>query len=561
MASGDLIPRIYSSFRGVDLRGGEIHLTRSPDALNVWRDYKDIEGIKTRPDIELFQTRDNAVFGLFFYEVGNTVRRIVHSGTKLYDGDKEIYSGMSPRKSNFFVDNNILYILDGLNYLEYDGETCQEVVGYIPTTTIGKKPKGEAGSGGSKYEDVNLLTGLRKNSFEADGKSLVYALDAQNIDTDFTLIVMVNDERKTDFTVDYTRGEITFDTAPAESYTVGQDNMTITYRRTVAGYRDRIDKCTMLAVFDNRVFFSGNKDYPNAVFHSSLNNPRYVSDLDYYNEGMDLSPVRSMIAGNNALWVLKEPSQANTTVFYHNPVIDSELGKVYPSTHSSIATGCIGAGVNFNDDIVFFSDRGMEAISGDVTTEQVLAHRSSLVDSKLLNEPDYKNMILEEYEGYLLVIIGKRIYLADSRAMYANQTHNEYEWFVWELDKAVTCTRVYNGVLYLGTADGVYTLTDNESAVESWWSTPIDKFNHPSMLKTTNKRGCVVEATGDLDIYAKTDKTEWQLISQHKNITDYLTSRIKMKKFKDVQLKFYSTSRFSLETATLEAFVGGYIKR
>jgi hypothetical protein len=34
-----------------------------------------------------------------------------------------------------------------------------------------------------------------------------------------------------------------------------------------------------------------------------------------------------------------------------------------------------------------------------------------------------------------------------------------------------------------------------------------------------------------------------------------------MKKFKDIQLKFASNTRFSLETVTLEAFIGGYIKR
>ena len=50
----------------------------------------------------------------------------------------------------------------------------------------------------------------------------------------------------------------------------------------------------MLAVFDNRVFFSGNQDYPNAIFHSSLEDPRYVSDLDYYNEGMDLAKVKAL---------------------------------------------------------------------------------------------------------------------------------------------------------------------------------------------------------------------------------------------------------------------------
>jgi hypothetical protein len=65
-------------------------------------------------------------------------------------------------------------------------------------------------------------------------------------------------------------------------------------------------------------------------------------------------------------------------------------------------------------------------------------------------------MILEEWEGYLLVFVGNKVYLADSRAMATYENHLEYEWFYWELEKSVTCTRVHNGVLYLGTRDGIY---------------------------------------------------------------------------------------------------------
>jgi hypothetical protein len=210
---------------------------------------------------------------------------------------------------------------------------------------------------------------------------------------------------------------------------------------------------------------------------------------------------------------------------------------------------------------VFFSERGMEGISGDITTEQVVAHRSSFVDRKMIAEPDYENMILEEWDGYLFVFIGNRAYLADSRTAFNYEGHIEYEWFYWELEKPVISTTVEKGVLYLGSEDGVYTLTDYNADVESYWVTPKDKFKHPHKLKTTNKRGCVAEATGDLSVYAKLEDTDFELIGSYENVTDYFVSRIKRKKFKDIQLKFYSKTRFSLETVTLECFVGGYVKR
>jgi hypothetical protein len=550
------VSRVYSGFRGVDFRGDESYLQRSPDSLNVWKDYKEIDSIRTRPGMELKVSFDAPIYGLFFY---NGVQ-LVHSGTKLYkvvNGNKTVlFSGAKAAVSDSFIYENIWYFKDGKNYLRYDGTTISEVVGYVPTTSIARKPAG----GGTIYDDVNMLSSRRINTFLADGESKEYVLDAQNIDTAFKPVVKVDDKIVTSYSVDYKNGKITFVTAPAAPKTDGRDNVTVEFQKTVSGHKERILNCTLLQVFDNRVFFSGNKDYPNTVWHCSLNDPSYCSDLDYYNEGLDTAAVKGLVAGNNALWVFREPSQANTTVFYHTPTIDADYGKIYPSQHSSVTTGCVGKAINFNDDIVFFSDRGLEGISGDVTTEQVLGHRSSLVDRKLITEKDYKKMVLAEWEGYLLVFIGDKVYLADSRSGFTNLDHTEYEWFYWELEKKVTCARVQGGVLYLGTEDGVYTLTDNEKDVESYWVTPKDKFKYPNMLKTTNKRGSVVEATGNFSVYAKTEKTDFGLIGEY-TVSDYNTCRIKMKKFKDLQLKFHSNSRFSLESVTIEAFIGGYIKR
>ena len=557
MSEPSTVSRLYNRFRGADFRGDEISLVRSPDCLNVWRDYSEIEGIRTRPAMEKNTPFDDTVYGVFFF---NDLM-LVHSGTKLYqvkEAEKtEVYSGLNERVSNGFIYDNVWYFQDGKNYLQHDGRTVAPVVGYIPTTTIANKPEG----GGTLYQDVNLLSAGRINTFLSDGESTEYHLDTLNIDVTFRPVVTVNDEEVDNFTVNYEEGIISFNEAPPVPLTDGRDNVVVEFRKTVAGLADRILKCTLLQVFDNRVFVSGNPDFPNTVWHCSLNDPTYFSDLDYYNEGLDTSAVRGLVAGNNALWVFREPSQANTTAFYHEPTNDADYGKIYPSRHSSVTTGCVGRAVNFNDDIVFFSERGMEGISGDITTEQFVRHRSSLVDRKMTAEAGYKDMILEEWEGYLLVIIGEKIFLADSRTAFELEGRTEYEWFYWDMGRKITCAKVQNGVLYLGTEDGVYTLTDHTSDVESRWVTPKDKFKYPNMQKTTNKRGCLAEATGDVSVYVKTDKTDFELVSEYSGVTDHFTCRIKRKKFKDIQLKFESKSRFSLESVTLECFIGGYIKR
>ena len=565
MDKDSIVKRIYSNFRGVDFRGDEINLVRSPDSLNVWKDYKETESIRTRPGMKAHKKLQDAVYGIYFY----SGYMIVHSGNKLLkvtDETTVICEGVDTAPGNAFVYENVFYFKDKGHYLRYDGETVTDVVGYVPTTTIARKPIG----GGTKYEDVNMLSDYRKNAFLSDGGSFDFYLDVRNIDDDFVPIVTYNDNvvPAEDYKVDYKEGIITFlNYAPDAPLTDGQDNVIVEFKKHVPGYRENVLNSTLLQVFDNRVFFSGNEDYPNVVWHCSLNDPSYVSDLDFYREGLDSANIRGLVAGNNALWVFREPSHANTTVFYHTPTLDEEYGKIYPSTHSSVSTGCVGRAINFNDDIVFFSERGMEGISGDVTTEQVVAHRSTLVDRKLTAEPAYKDMLLEEWEGYLLVIVGNKAYLADSRAVFTNENHIEYEWFYWDFggdlsdNERITCTCVQDGVLYIGTNAGVYTLNDMAAPVESYWVTPKDKFNSPHKQKTTNKRGSVAEATGDISVYAKVEDTDFEHIGTFENVTDYFVSRIKRKKFKDIQLKFYSKTRFSLETVTLEAFIGGYIKR
>ena len=565
------VTRLYSGFRGVDFRGEDVSLSRSPDSINMWRDYRQVGGISTRPSTKGYLTGLAGTFyGMYFFDnavflhVGKELMKIAfdHFGG-LGESADILYRDMNERKSLFFVYGDTLYIMDGKTYWYIDkgSDMLKPVTPHIPTTTIGRKPAG----GGTKLEDVNMISPYRINSFVGDGTSTVFFLDGLvdlegNIGYD-RVTVWVNGELvdRADYVLE-SRDSVMFFSAPPAPLTDGQDNVKIQYVRFVEGSADAIYGCTQVQVFDNRVFLTGNPNYPNVVWHSSLNDPTYFSDLDYYRDGVDDARITGMVAGNNALWVFRENSDSNTTIFYHVPTIDDSYGKIYPSAHSSITTGCIGKAINFNDDIVFFSEKGMEGINGDITTEQVLGHRSSLVDRKLTSEPGYKDMILCEWEGYLLVFIGNHVYLADSRSVFQHENHMEYDWYYWELEFAVEAAKVYNGVLYLWSNEVIYTVTGN-GAVESYWVTPKDRFQYPNMQKTTNKRGCIAEATGDVSVWAKTDKSEFEHIGDHKGVTDYFASRIKRKKFKDLQIKFASSTRFSLEQVSIEAFVGGYIKR
>lgn len=585
----DIITRNYSNFRGVDFTGGVLLPSRSPDALNMWRDYKDDDAVQTRPGMTLLNTFEGKVLGLFFYkDTNDVIHTLVHINTQLLKWNNYpntpanltvLYTGLSPQKSKGFVYDNVFFLLDGINYIEYNGTTVQSVAGTIPLTSYMKNPDGSTSIDESTdtdlvYQPVNCLTPLRKNAFIADGTSTVYKLDAQGLDPASTYLLQGEITNGTitttiteniDFTVDRTKGWVTFTNAP-----VNEAEVVITYSKTNSTYRSRILNCTLMCTFDNRLFFSGNKDYPNTVFWSMLNDPRYVPDINYETCGLNYAQVRAIIPGNNVLWVIKDMEQEASSVYYLTPTLDTNYGKIYPSVNGSIALGCVSCGVNFQDDIVFFSNRGLEGISSSsMYSEQILQHRSSLVDAKMLQESDYLNVKLAEYDGYLLCLMGSHIYLADSRQKFQNTSNDvEYDWYYWELPFNIDFIKEYRGTLFLGNQSGqLFTLSgnkDNGQSINSYWTTRKDDFGAPSYTKTTNKRGNVIQFKnmGNTSVNLSTI-TDGE--TKDKTTLDDSNSRCpfrnKDKKFKEIQIKLSSTSRFGIYQITIQGFVAGFIKR
>lgn len=455
MMTATPLRRVYSNFRGVDFskETSTVDLSRSPDALNVWKNYGDTQGrcIETRPGYRLLHQFEGEHFnGLHMFNG----KALVHVGKKLYlwknfpdeDADVEkLNTNMNDIKSSFTIFNDKLYILDGLNYLVYDGSTLKNVSedAYIPTTTIARNPTG----GGEMYEDINVLSPYRKNTFLADGTSKDYYLDAQLIDS--VVEVKVNDIVVTNYTVNTSAGKISFTTAPSVPTLRGNDNVIVKFKKTIEGYSARINNCTKMINFDNRIFFTGNQMFKNALFHCSLLNPAYISDLDYYQDGSGESAIKDMCVGNNILWVFKEPNQQNETIFYHTPLDISDYGKVYPMSQGNVSTGCYSCAINYSDDIVFLSQQGLEGITGNITSEQLLTHRSSLVDAKLINSNNYRFAQMAEWEGYLLILVDSNIFLGDMRQLYQGVNGYEYEWYYWNLNQKIDILKEYKGKLYI----------------------------------------------------------------------------------------------------------------
>lgn len=596
------IRKTYSDFAGVDLSTDSslVQVNRSPDALNIWKNYKDTEGtcIETRPGIKKIGIIGTKILGI--YVVTNS-KAIVHSGTSLYEWSnfpdkptestlKELFTSMNiNNRTSFNKFGDYLYINDGTNYLRYDGNTVNKVSesAFIPTTTIGRSPTG----GGEMYQDVNVLCDKRINQFLADGKATNFVLDAIGIES--VDKVIVNDVEVTDYTVNKTTGTVIFATAPEVPLLSGKDNVYITFTKKVTGYEERISNCTKALIWDNRIFYTGNPTYPNAIFHCELNDPTYISDLSYYEDGASDSQIKDIVVGSNVLWVFKEKDQNNANVFYHTKSIDDEQGKVYPCVQGNVQIGCNSVAINFLDDIIYLSKDGLEGIiTTDLENRQVISLRSHLVNNKMINNTEYYNAQMEEWRGYLFVLVGDEVYLADSRQKSSYLTSFEYEWYLWNLSESKpNLLKEYNDKLYIGGKDGsVYSIegtNDNGNAIKSYWTTPMDNFGYANHYKTTNKRGGIAKLrtmqNGKVKLAMKTDKTpNYTLITEKslqgfnfKNIDFknfsfettnevFLIYKIKQKKIKEISLKIYSDELdkpFGIFSMILEAFVGGYTKK
>lgn len=378
-----------------------------------------------------------------------------------------LFSDMNNRKSASFIFNNKLYIIDGKNYLVYDGEKITNVLetAYIPTTYINIIPNGENADIGVEYEQRNILQPKFKTTFIADGTTTEFYLNENELDEISEVKLYGNVVAESDYTVDLLHGKVTFNTAPTKPQETVQiaaeDGGSIYYPEQYAGVEitakkvftsisgvtdecsvisELITNCTICAIYDNRVFLSGNPDYPNHIFYCARNttgyvDPTYFGILNYMQDGVGIAPITGMITVADTLMVLKNDTQQDGSTYFHTA---TETGndlqpKIYPSSQGLSGIGCLGACVNFLDDPIFVSRLGVEAVSQlSVRNERANEHRSSLIDAKIANM-DLSSAMVCEWNGYLLLLVDGNIFMADSRQTYTHAIGvPQYEWYFIE---------------------------------------------------------------------------------------------------------------------------------
>lgn len=509
---------VIDKFAGLNTSttASQIAFNESPDLLNI---VLDAEG---RPDKRFGYQRiydtslgPGKVNGLFYFvKKDGTTRRLIHHGTNLYTqaGNAQpvsIYGAMANNRSIFFAFNDFCWIMDGTNYLRYDGAAVVTVqsIAYAPTVLVSSPPAG----GGTALEDFNLLGSAFKQSFSGNASATVYQLALTNLDASPPLVTaVVNGTTITEgagLSVNRATGAVTFTSAPA----TGTNNVVITAYKTASGNANKILNCTGHVIFggtqDTRVFWYGNPNFPATVYRSGLYDPSYAPENGFIRVGSDASKVVNMVTqydsciivkGNlqNAqtdeqnvydtrIWQMRFNLSTTGTVSFPILPLNNQIGSIAKDSMQLI-----------NNAPTWLSSKGVYQLIGtNVKDERNTQHISDKIDRSadfnlvgLMESMNLINAVSVDFDKKYILAIQD----TDNTAFVFDYSLGV--WLKWDNIKA-SCFVVIDDFLYFGdNSTGlvhrflqlgeVENLQDDGIAINAYWKSKLLNFDTNAYLKT-----------------------------------------------------------------------------
>lgn len=528
----------YAAFRGADFSTDPslVESCRSPLCTNIVADGGGMP--QKRLGWRKLWQKDKPVYGLFAGRFDGAEKKLAHIGTALYAWDDEtapteILTGLPERRSRAAYLAGKLWIVTGAGFYVYDGTAAHRASqnAYIPTTVITRSPTG----GGQSYENVNMLTPYRKNAFQTDGTATDFQLDG-DIDATGTVRAWVFGEETTAFTLDREKGIIKMTTAPAKPTAGSEDGLVVEFPHTVAGYTDRIDKCTIITTYgigtNDRAVLSGNEDLPNVDWTSGMNDATYFPDLLYNEVGSEATAILGYCRLGRSLGIVKEDNGQDSTIYLRTAELqDSEIAQPQQQAVAGVGSIAPGSFASLLDDPLFLSRNGVMAVTtNSYTSEKITQGRSFYVNNRLNDEPEREKAEAVIWNGmYMLALPNGHVYALDGRQ---NKTYRSaalgdyvYEGYYFENIPAACWLNRRAGAeesLYFGTADGricklntdiedMSRYSDDGAAISAVWATKYDDDGTPAVLKTLLKRGCCVTikpyARSSAEVYIRADRT------------------------------------------------------
>lgn len=602
MAVSFNIPRspakqVYVSerFLGADFtsEASTVDDTKSPNVENMIRS---VPGkIRKRMGYEKLFDYGAPIYGV--HHLSTTDIWLVHAGNKLYNlfapkggkwidhssnyvvnedadnivllngsvDDTVIYTGMAQHRSVSFQLNQMLVILDGTKARVYDGTTVRtiEEIAYIPTLTISKDYTG----GGEDFEPLNLLQPAFIEQFyvKADQASVkTFQLTFGGLDSTRVRAWLLNSNgdwvektEGTHFSVNRATGVVTFTTAPGASPITGEDNVKIQAYRTVPGYADRINHCTIGAMFgvngaNDRLFVSGNPDqgvnsdnelytYINCDWFSQQYDPTYFADVWYSKLGSDTSAIMGYSIINNYLAAHKDYNEMSQSILIREGdlVDDQPVFKLINTLQGAgaISRYCFSY---LATEPVFLTRLGVFAVTAqDITGEKYAQDRSYYLEGKLLKEPNLENAFAYTWKDYYILGINDHLYILDGlQPMHSDRSRpyatRQYAGFYFT-NVPASCFFEINGELYFGSSTGfVYkwytddkllsSYNDDGEAIKATWETAdiSEKLFYKKKTYRYLAVRCMPEISSSIDVYAQKNGI-WQLIKEDTTTLKYFS--------------------------------------
>jgi hypothetical protein len=484
-------------FLGVDFTNspGNVDVKKSPNGQNMIRD---VPGkVRKCMGYHTIKTYDDRING-YHYRRGDE-EALVHTGTNIYLGDELLYEDANDERSKSWQYGDKLYIADGKKLLVYDGETVGPVEdnAYVPTVTIAKAPSG----GGTQYEALNLLSEAFQELFAGTSGDTSYYLSFGGLNSTKVEAWKLNSSgdwvamtEGTNFSVDRTNGIVKFTSAPGVSPVTGEDNVKIKAYRTVEGYADRINHCTIGILYgvsgaSDRLFLSGNPDYVNYDWYSQYNDPSYFPDTGYSVLGSSASAIVGYSIINDRLATHKDDMELDRNVILRTGEISDDEA-AFKIVNTLQGAGAI-AKWSFDylaTEPLFLTRSGIYAVTPqDITGERYSQNRSFFINGKLLEEENledayactYKDMYWLCLNGVAYILDGLQPIQTDKSMPYATRQYAAF----YRINLPARIMWQYKQKLYFGTengeikefytdSDSTLSYNDDGEAIHAIWETP-----------------------------------------------------------------------------------------
>lgn len=462
------------------------------------------------------------VTGLWAGNVGGTEYMVaacdgklwkVHDGT---DWCKEAIGSLDTTgQVHMFGYSELLYILNGRKYYQWDGNTFQEVVGYIPlvvTNMVGT-------NGGQTLEQINKLSPKRRVWITTDGTTKTFALPEK----DLASIDYVKDRAtdtdvpSADYTTDTAAGTVTFGAAPAAAVNSYEIGYSVPAGETQRGEVEAMRFSELYnGMNDNRVFFYG--DGTNRAIYSGLDydgTPRadYFPDMNVLVIGEANTPITALIRHYSKLLVFKSNS-AYSVQYSVETLADGTTTPVYYATPVNRSIGNAAPGqvrLVLNAPYTVFGHelyewRNTSSYSSNLSVDERQAKRISDRITATISSFDPAECYCwddNDAQEFYLCYNGAALvhnYAADA-------------WFYYTDFPAVSMAN-FRGELYIGDTSGRVnsfrygTRTDNGEAIDSYWESGSMAFDREYMRKYSAMLwvGIKPESKAEVNVTVQTDR-------------------------------------------------------